>query len=163
MQTDQRYFLTNFPIQFDATCNGFQHLSLLTGDEYLAKHLNLTPSNWDKKPEDFYNFLALNLKDYFKDKYKEISEQLKNEKINLLVTNAPVLTNKKKDITERSKDSNKKLLEEQVESYKRLSEIEIHRKIIKKPAMTKIYNVSLFSMAQYIKDEFNYYEENNDK
>lgn len=34
----------------------------------------------------------------------------------------------------------------------------IHRRVIKKPAMTKIYNVTHYSMSQYIKDEFDYIE-----
>jgi DNA-directed RNA polymerase len=46
------------------------------------------------------------------------------------------------------------------DSYKRLSHMEIHRKVIKKPAMTKVYNVTHFSMAQYIKEEFDYMEDN---
>jgi hypothetical protein len=39
-----------------------------------------------------------------------------------------------------------------IDSLKRLASMDIHRKIIKKPAMTKNYNVSFFSMANYIKN-----------
>ena len=30
-----------FPIKLDASCNGFQHISLLIGDLNLAHHVNL--------------------------------------------------------------------------------------------------------------------------
>jgi len=39
------YFETHLPIQLDATCNGYQHLSLLSLDHDLAKELNLTKSS----------------------------------------------------------------------------------------------------------------------
>jgi DNA-directed RNA polymerase len=37
------YFLTNLPVQFDAACNGLQHLTLLvaSADVALANELNL--------------------------------------------------------------------------------------------------------------------------
>jgi DNA-directed RNA polymerase len=41
---DSVYFITFLPIQLDATCNGYQHLSLLSMDLSLAKELNLTTS-----------------------------------------------------------------------------------------------------------------------
>jgi hypothetical protein len=61
------YFDTYLPIQLDATCNGFQHLSLLSLDVSLAKELNLTTSSWKDIPKDFYNFVSTNLIDYFRN------------------------------------------------------------------------------------------------
>lgn len=64
------YFETHLPIQLDATCNGYQHLSLLISDIDMAKELNLTKSSWDDIPKDFYGFMGMKLLDLFKDKLK---------------------------------------------------------------------------------------------
>lgn len=226
-----KYFITHLPIQLDATCNGFQHLALLTGDENLAKYLNLTPSSWYDQPDDFYSFLALNLNKYFKEKKiqlnKEIYKLLRQgfkidesllkrsipqqqstslfidkEDVNIsstltdpinklsdnksLVSNSPLnflsldkWINIQSNIPTETNNNDLKLKEDTVivdnsseeenlnklkeklnlyDSYSRLANINIHRKIIKKPIMTKIYNVTLYSMAEYIKEEFNYIE-----
>lgn len=60
------HFDTYLPIQLDATCNGFQHLSLLSLDPKLATEVNLSQSSWKDKPKDFYSFLVSNLMDHFK-------------------------------------------------------------------------------------------------
>lgn len=59
-------FETYLPIQLDATCNGFQHLALLSNEKVLFKELNLTSHN--DKPKDFYNFLLHKLKLIFEHK-----------------------------------------------------------------------------------------------
>lgn len=41
---NKKVFITQLPIQLDASCNGFQHLSLLLEDTTLAKQVNLSPS-----------------------------------------------------------------------------------------------------------------------
>jgi len=38
---NENMYISHLPIQLDATCNGYQHLSLLMGDEPLAGQLNL--------------------------------------------------------------------------------------------------------------------------
>ncbi|KAK4661094.1 hypothetical protein QC763_0116090 (mitochondrion) [Podospora pseudopauciseta] len=55
---DISWFETYLPIQMDATCNGFQHLSLLSLDSKLGQELNLNESTWDDKPKDFYSFVV---------------------------------------------------------------------------------------------------------
>jgi DNA-directed RNA polymerase len=63
-------FETYLPIQLDATCNGFQHMALLSNEDTLFKELNLV-SNKSDKPNDFYNFLVHKLKDLFDKKILE--------------------------------------------------------------------------------------------
>lgn len=71
MNNENDYFETYLPIQLDATCNVYQHLSLLSLDHNLAKELNLTKSSWSDQPKDFYSFTGVNLVSYFKHKLKD--------------------------------------------------------------------------------------------
>jgi DNA-directed RNA polymerase len=64
------YFETHLPIQLDATCNGYQHLSLLSLDYKLADELNLTKSSWNDIPKDFYSFISAKLTDRVRNKLK---------------------------------------------------------------------------------------------
>jgi DNA-directed RNA polymerase len=116
-----KYFITNLPIQFDATCNGFQHLTLMIDEVTLSKELNLTPQNWAENPNDFYSFVALKIKDFF------LKQLNKNKNLNI----------------------------EQTISYKKIYDLNIHRNIIKKAVMTIPYNVSSWTILEYIKEEFN--------
>ena len=59
------YFITHLPVQLDASCNGFQHLTFLIGDLALSEELNLSKSNWTETPKDFYSFIALKVKEFF--------------------------------------------------------------------------------------------------
>ncbi len=64
------YFETCLPIQLDATCNGYQHLSLLIYDYDMAKELNLTKSTKEDIPKDYYSYMIIKLIDLFKSKIK---------------------------------------------------------------------------------------------
>ena len=66
INNNQDKFITHLPIQLDASCNGFQHLSLLLEDTTLAKQVNLSESTWNNIPDDFYTFLSLKIKDHLK-------------------------------------------------------------------------------------------------
>lgn len=80
-------FYTSLPIQLDATCNGFQHMALLSNETTLFKELNIQlysdkPSRKtnDEKPNDFYNFLLHRLKALFETKLDEGQVNDENEK-----------------------------------------------------------------------------------
>jgi len=120
LEYDLSYFITHLPIQLDASCNGFQHLTFLIGELALSEELNLNKSKWSDKPKDFYSFIALKVKDFF---IKELC-------------------------------NNKDLSTEELESYKKLANLNIYRPIYKKVIMTWRYNVSSYSMVNYFKEEF---------
>jgi hypothetical protein len=67
LKNNKEYFISCLPIQLDATCNGFQHLSLLLEDTTLAQEVNLGAATWEDSPNDFYSFLSMNCKKYFED------------------------------------------------------------------------------------------------
>ena len=117
--SDSIYFDTYLPVQLDATCNGYQHLALLSSDGYLLKKVNLTKSTWSDNPSDFYSYFSTNLPNLFRNK-------LNNS-----------------DLSSQDRDS-----------YNRLININIVRKIIKSSIMTYPYNVSSWQMTNYIRDNF---------
>ena len=51
------FVYTQLPIQLDATCNGYQHLAMLSRDNDLGKNLNLMSAKKDNVPNDFYSLL----------------------------------------------------------------------------------------------------------
>jgi DNA-directed RNA polymerase len=62
--TDLSVFKSYLPIQLDASCNGFQHLSLLSEEVELFEQLNLSESNKDSDPKDFYAFMLDKIQSY---------------------------------------------------------------------------------------------------
>ena len=62
------YFETYLPIRLDATCNGYQHIALLSLDTNLARELNLTKSSKSDTPKDYYSFIGINLVSLYKRK-----------------------------------------------------------------------------------------------
>lgn len=133
------FYITHFPIQLDATCNGYQHLSLLTGDEPLAMQLNLISGDKDSVPNDFYHFVALKLNDYLNEKKNNLKLSLKNkENIDL-------------DID----------LNNTINSCEKLLKLNINRKLVKLPIMIKPYNATKFQMVKYVKDQFELVKDDN--
>lgn len=93
-------FKTYLPIQLDATCNGYQHMAMLTLDHNLVKQLNLTTSTWDDTPKDFYGLIAANLIEHIKHKLstalsindREIYERLSKLAIQRKIVKKPIMT-----------------------------------------------------------------------
>jgi hypothetical protein len=128
LNNENTFYLSHFPIQLDATCNGYQHLSLLTGNEPLAGELNLLSDTTNSIPKDFYTFMIFKLKDFFEDKINEIKNkhyffhQNKNNinngfinkdfnlnsNLDLERSNTDIINNKFKDNTNSITDSDKK-------------------------------------------------------
>jgi DNA-directed RNA polymerase len=49
MKTEEENFYTYLPVQLDATCNGYKHLSLLAQEKSIYKELNLEKTSKKKK------------------------------------------------------------------------------------------------------------------
>lgn len=126
LKNSKTYFYTQLPIQLDATCNGYQHLAMLIGDEKLGIDLNLGESTWKELPHDFYYSVILFLKRYFERKVLEISKNEKHPEY------------------------------ENLENYIRIRDSNLDRTLIKTSIMTKPYNVTLYQMSNYIKNQFKY-------
>lgn len=81
---DNIVFYTYLPIQLDATCNGYQHLALLTHEIGLLSKLNLGVSTHNDDPNDYYSYIADITKDHMdsliKEMPKEIDDTIKNIK-----------------------------------------------------------------------------------
>jgi DNA-directed RNA polymerase len=128
---DVMEFYTYLPVQLDATCNGFQHMALLSNEDILFKELNLNVStrgktkdkdknnteDRDSIPSDFYNFLLHKIIDVFRSKVEDVKTDPKDKA-----------------------------------SYERLLSFTWDRAFVKKAIMTIPYNASARSMGKYIKD-----------
>ena len=78
-------FDTYIPIQMDATCNGFQHLALLSNETKLFKTLNLSSASKKDDPKDFYTFIINKLTLLFKELCMSDSvDQMEKESYNRL-------------------------------------------------------------------------------
>jgi len=97
--SEKIFFTTYLPIQLDATCNGFQHISMLGLDKHLYSKLNIKPTTWDDAPDDFYSLILALIKGYLgvniekkKNREKEIYERLYNLNISRSVIKKCVMT-----------------------------------------------------------------------
>jgi DNA-directed RNA polymerase len=72
LEQDSLEFQTYLPIQLDATCNGFQHLALLSNETKMFKELNISKTSKKDDPKDFYTFMINALNIMFKDKSESL-------------------------------------------------------------------------------------------
>ena len=115
-------FYTYLPIQLDATCNGYQHLALLTKETKLFSKLNLSSSTHDDEPDDFYTYL----------------EGMNKEYISSEITRLSILKNNiKKDLRE-------------LESLKKLKHLGFGRSLVKKIIMRESYSAGLPRLVKEI-------------
>lgn len=126
-------FKTFMPIQLDGTCNGFQHMAMLSNETKLFETLNLYKSSSKDDPKDFYTTIV-----------DQINVQLE------MLLNSDSLRNPE-TVEQR----------ELKESYERLRDFGINRKIVKPAIMNKPYNATIMTLVKYIKDllEFHHSEE----
>jgi len=121
---DKNMFYTYLPIQLDASCNGYQHLVLLTKESKLQNKLNLDVSSHDDDPNDFYTYIQDKMLEYIKSKIVELSKRKVSEKT-------------EKDL---------KLLD----SFNRLQKVHLDRSIVKKTIMTESYSAGIPKLVQNI-------------
>ena len=67
LEQDSIEFQTYLPIQLDATCNGFQHLALLSTETRIFKELNISKTTKKDDPKDFYFYMKNSLSFIFKE------------------------------------------------------------------------------------------------
>lgn len=65
------FFHTYLPIQLDGTCNGFQHLALLSDEVEVFEELNLTEASTQDDPRDLYSFILNKIKIQLNSKLNE--------------------------------------------------------------------------------------------
>jgi hypothetical protein len=77
---DSIIFYTYLPIQLDATCNGYQHLALLTHETKIFSKLNLDASTHDDDPNDYYSYIAEKAREYMESEIKKSFLQINENK-----------------------------------------------------------------------------------
>lgn len=128
-------FDTYLPIRLDATCNGFQHLTLLTREAKLLNKLNLSISTYEDDPDDFYTYITEKTYIYL-------------EKENNLLENS----------TNLNEYSTKYL-----NSIKKLLKVKFDRAVVKLVIMTEPYKASIYRLIEQIINKLDQHEEGKSK
>ena len=115
-------FYTYLPIQLDASCNGYQHLALLTKEVEIFDKLNLSKSTYDDDPDDFYSYILDKI-------YEYISKQI-------------IILAKSSNLSDKQKVC--------IDIYKKLIKAPFERSIVKKTIMTNSYNAGTETLVKNI-------------
>nr|CAA72339.1 RNA polymerase [Pichia kluyveri] len=67
LNSQQKYYYSNYMVYVDATCNGFQHMALTLKDPLTCYNVNLANTSKDMSPRDFYTFIKDSVLDNMKD------------------------------------------------------------------------------------------------
>src|SRR6185503_18050447 len=76
-------FKTYMPIQLDGTCNGFQHLAMLSNETKLFETLNLYRATKKDEPRDFYQTILDTLILHLNMKVDEMIDEVDPKKVEL--------------------------------------------------------------------------------
>ena len=120
-------FSTCLPIQLDASCNGYQHLALLTRETSMFNKLNLGKLNKNQNPNDFYSYTLDQIYSHIRYKIKTLEG--------------------KQDKSVKESDY--------LESLKRLLKTALDRSIVKSIIMTNSYNASVLRLIEYLASNLN--------
>jgi hypothetical protein len=136
-------FYTYLPIQLDASCNGYQHLCLLTRETKHFDKLNLGVANYSDEPADFYTFIQDKVDNYIEGIQITLPKTIKD------------LEKKKKgaknvELDKINKSINK--LKNELISLKKLNNIRFGRSIIKKVIMIESYSAKVPRLVDTIVD-----------
>lgn len=149
-------FKTYLPIQLDGTCNGFQHLALLSNETKIFDTLNLGESKKSKDPADFYSHIVDILGVHLE--YKKINSILEKDKLEDLeskkMLNLPLTEEEYLESQKRIEQIN--ILQDKIKSIERLLVLGINRSTIKPVIMNKPYNATDRTLVAYVRELLDY-------
>jgi len=152
-------FKTYLPIQLDGTCNGFQHLALLSNETQIFQNLNLSESKKNKDPLDFYSHIVDILNVHLEYKKKEVQLEYERNKMKVQFEYEKkmkeVQFEYEKEEVQLEYKKKKVVLSQyvyKINSFNRLVKLGINRKTIKPVIMNKPYNATDWTLVHYIRD-----------